>query len=294
MLAYHHTQVYLHEISLHDDHAPEDFQPPYRLDKIVSIQPDLQGSSSYIDAVAISISSAHALLELMLNMTLDSLRALPIFNFVRMAYATIVLTKLHISSKTPTSQIGAVLDPKMIRLEYYIEKLIEKLGEAVGPMECRAPFTFLGLMMRLQIWYKSQENDTIFRTPTELYNVLDQCWLPPPPNVGKNATAIHEPMRLDQSVFSGVEPSQMANIQSMGLSELATMQPLPNVDLDFGTLDVNQFLTFGAMDFSAPANEEDWSGMPNLNDISMQSIMNDTQMADMYNWNLQDDNNNLL
>jgi hypothetical protein len=292
MLAYHHTQLYLHEISLHDDHAPEDFQPPYRLDKVVSIQPEIQASSSYIDAVAISISSAHALLELMLSMPLDSLRALPIFNFVRMAYATIVLTKLHISSKTPTSQIGAVLDPKMIRLKYYIEKLIERLGEAVGPMECRAPFTFLGLMMRLQIWYKSQENDTIYRMPTELYNVLDQCWLPPPPNVGKNATSMNEPMRLDPSALNEVEPSQMENIKSMGLSELATMQPLPDVDLDFGAQDLNQFLTFGGMEFNA-SNEEDWSGMPNMNDISMQNIMNDTQMADMYNWNPQDDNNNI-
>jgi hypothetical protein len=284
MLTYHHTQLYLHEISLHDDHAPEDFQPPYRLEKVVSIQTEIHASSSYIDAVAVAISSAHALLDLILNMAVESLRALPIFNFVRMAYAAIFITKLHISSKTPASQIGAVIEPKMVRLGYYLEALIEKLGVAVGPMEFRAPFTFLGLLMRLQIWFKSQEIDVHFRQPTELYSVLDHCWLPPPPNVGKNLAVMNEPMYLDQAASIGLDASQMGNIQSMGLSELATMQPLPDLDVDFGNIDVNHFLTFGGMDFNAKDDEGDWSGRPNMNDINMLGVMNDIQMQQAYNW----------
>ncbi|TVY44845.1 Transcriptional regulator [Lachnellula occidentalis] len=286
MLTYHHTQIYLHEICMHDDHSPEDFQPPYRLEKVVSIQSDIHASSSYIDAIAITISSAHALLDLILHMEVERLRALPIFNFVRMAYASIVLTKLHISSRTPESQIGAVIEPKLIRLGYYLEALIEKLGVAVGPMECRAPFTFLGFLMRLQIWFKSQEKDVRFRQPTELYTVLDHCWLPPPPNVGKNPDFMNEPMYIDQKTSTGLDGKHGSNIGSMGLTDLATMQPMPDMDIDFGNMDENQFLTFEGMEFAR--DDGDWSGLPNLNDLNMHNIMNDTQMQQAYNWGPQD------
>ncbi|TVY15322.1 Transcriptional regulator WAR1 [Lachnellula arida] len=288
LLTYHHTQIYLHELCMHDDHSPEDFQPPYRLEKVVSIQSDNQASSSYIDAIAVTISSVHALLDLILNMEVESLRALPIFNFVRMAYAAIVLTKLHISSKTPGSQIGAVIEPKMIRLGYYLEAVIEKLGVAVGPMECRAPFTFLGFLMRLQIWFKSQEKDEHFRQPTELYTVLDHCWLPPPPNTGMNTALMNEPMYFDQKTSIGLDGKQGGNIGVMGLTDLATMQPLPDMDIDFGNLDVNPFLTIGEMDFNAKDDEGNWSGLPSLNDLNMHNAMNDTQMQQTYDWGPQD------
>ena len=271
---------------MHDDHSPEDFQPPYRLEKVVSIQSDNQASLSYIDAIAITISSAHSLLDLILDMEVETLRALPIFNFVRMAYASIVLTKLHISSKTPASQIGAVIEPKMIKLGYYLEAVIEKLGVAVGPMECRAPFAFLGFFMRLQIWYKSQEKDVHFRQPTELYTVLDHCWLPSPPNVG-NTAFLNEPMYIGQKTSIALDRKQGGNVGAMGLTDLATMQPLPDMDIDFGNLDVNQFLTFGEMD-SIAKDDGDWSGLPNLNDLNMHNVMNDTQMQQTYDWAPQD------
>ncbi|TVY33373.1 Transcriptional regulator [Lachnellula subtilissima] len=264
MLTYHHTQIYLHEICMHDDHSPEDFQPPYRLEKVVSIQSDNQASLSYIDAIAITISSAHSLLDLILDMEVEILRALPMFNFVRMAHASIVLTKLHISSKTPASQIGAVVEPKLIKLGYYLEAVIEKLGVA--------------------------KKDVHFRQPTELYTVLDHCWLPSPPNVGKNTAFLNEPMYIDQKTSIGLDGKQGGNIEAMGLTDLATMQPLPDMDIDFGNLDVNQFLTFGRMD-SIAKDDGEWSGLPNLNHLNMHSIMNDTQMQQAYDWGLQDAGN---
>lgn len=215
-------------------------------------------------------------------MGVESLRALPIFNFVRMAYAVLIVTKLYISSKSPASQIGAVIEPETLKLGYYLEALIEKLGVAVGQMEFRAPFTFLGFFMRLQIWYKRQEQDVHFRPPTELYNVLDHCWLPVPPGVNKSPFAMNEPMYLEPIPSRNMVANQMGNVQSMGLSDLATMQPL------LGELDDSQFLNFGAFDLNANGFQGDWSGMPNMTDLSMDSIMNDAQMAQSYSWNPQD------
>ncbi|KAF4627130.1 hypothetical protein G7Y89_g11024 [Cudoniella acicularis] len=212
------------------------------------------------EPVAIVISSAHSLLDIMLNMDVETLRALPVYNYVRIAYSMVVLTKLYISSKTPASHIGLALDSKTIKLGFYLEAFVEKLSLAVGPMECRAPFTFLGLIMRLQIWYKSQEKDEVFRKPTELYGVLDQCWLPPPPNlkhVQNPITAFSGfpgPLREEDawnSPLPELDANQIADIESMGIGNLATMQPLPMFDIDFGNQDGNNpMFNWESIDFS--------------------------------------------
>ena len=102
-------------------------------------------------------------------MSVEALRALPVFNFVRMAYACIILTKLYISARCSTSQIGKVLDRETIQLGIYLPAMIDRLREAVGPMECRSPATFLGLLLRLRLWYENQEMHEEFTEPVKLF-----------------------------------------------------------------------------------------------------------------------------
>lgn len=185
MLQYHHTQMYLHEIAMHDEHPPEDFMPPFGLEKILSvltIQSDSRAPSSYIDSTAVSISSAQAFLDILINMDIDALRMIPIFNFARMAYCLITLIKLYISAKTPSSPIGSVLDPKSLKIGYYLNALMETLVEAIGPNECRSPYTFLGMILRFQAWYNSQEHTDVFVPPIANRRAED-CWLPPVPEI---------------------------------------------------------------------------------------------------------------
>lgn len=105
----------------------------------------------------------------MLRMSVEALRALPVFNFVRMAYAYIILTKLYVSARCSTSQIGKVLDRETIQLKTYLPAMIDRLSEAVGPMECRSPATFLGLLLRLRVWYENQEMHEEFTEPVKLF-----------------------------------------------------------------------------------------------------------------------------
>jgi hypothetical protein len=163
---------------MHDDHPPEDFMPPFQIQKIIAIQTDQQATSSYIEFTAVSISSAQSLLEILLGMDVDALRTIPIFNYVRMSYALMTLIKLYISSKSPSSRIGSVLKPETLRVDFYLRSVIDKLVEAAGPKEHRAPYTFLGMLMRFHAWYKSQEGEKHFRQPSISQN-KDECWLPP-------------------------------------------------------------------------------------------------------------------
>jgi hypothetical protein len=125
-------------------------------------------TSSNIDAISVCITSSHSLLDVMLEMSIDSVRALPIFNFARMAYASIILARLYVSIRCTTSLIGKLLDRETLKIGIYLPAMINRLSEAVGPMECRAPATFLGLLRRLQAWYEHQEMHEELMVPVKL------------------------------------------------------------------------------------------------------------------------------
>ena len=112
-------------------------------------------------------------------MSMGELRSVPVLVYVRMVYAIIILTKIYISSKSPSSKIGSSFDKDSLKLGFYLEALIRKLMEASGPMECRAPLTFLGLLMWIRIWYTRQENDAVFSPPTNLPIRSEACMIPP-------------------------------------------------------------------------------------------------------------------
>lgn len=170
MIAYFNINVYLHEIAMHDEHPPEDFRPPFRLDKPLALESDLGLSltSTHIDSLAVIISSSHSMLDLLLGMKIDVLRSIPIYNYVRMGYVIIILTKLYTSTRCPSSQIGKVLDRDKLRVGFYLNALVTRLTEVVGPMECRAPYTFLRLLIRLRGWYLIQERQTEWSQPDPL------------------------------------------------------------------------------------------------------------------------------
>jgi hypothetical protein len=171
-MAYHYSMIYAHEIAIHDEHPAEDFRPPFRIDKILPIQNDNRLTPAHSDGIATIISSAHSLLDIMLAMDIDTLRSIPIYNYVRMTYACIILVKLYVSSRSSQSQIGTVVDSQNLRIGFYLENLVTLLTEAVGPMECRSPYTFLGLLMRLRDWYQNQELHEEFTNPVDLFGKI--------------------------------------------------------------------------------------------------------------------------
>lgn len=280
---------------MHDDHPVQDFMPPFGLEKILSIQPDPRATSSYIDSTAISISSAQAFLDILLNMDIDTLRMIPIFNYVRMAYALITLIKLYISSKSPTSPIGAVLDPKSLKVGYYLSALMETLVEATGPNECRAPYTFLGMVLRFQGWYNSQEHLEVF-TPPVVSRSADDCWLPPVPDVSQlesrktsvnlpstgqmpsDRTLQYEPLRCHMEKISLNPKAQGVGIPA----QIPVMQPVDGLQQGNGGGEqgIDDFILYDSMEPFEP----DFSNW--IPDLDM-GALDGNQMPDSFDWGLQ-------
>ncbi|KAL5319620.1 hypothetical protein ACEPPN_012675 [Leptodophora sp. 'Broadleaf-Isolate-01'] len=276
MIQYHHSQLFLHEIALHDDHPPEDFRPPFDLGKILSIHTIAGAKDSFIDATANLISSAQSMLDIILGMNVVTLRSLPIYNFVRMSYSVVILIKLYISSKSPTSKIGAVLDSEHLKVGTYLKALIDVLVTAVGPMECRAPYTFLGMLMRFYGWYKSQESSQTFTPPPVDSPAVDQCWLPPMPRITYRVSQSDKNSpnkRPSTDMGFNIPQKYTAESSDTGMDVQFDTQVMGDLQYDIGDgLDIDQYMLLGGIDTFNPGFNN-W-----LPDMSMTGVVDENQI----------------
>jgi hypothetical protein len=164
MLGYHQNNIYFHEsvleggsttlVDLQSDGNPlaspgadsPGAVPPRKTKSPLSV--------TYLNAVMACIDSSHALLDLFLSINIQSLRAAPIVDYVRPSYALVVLIKLFISATAPESELGVVLDPQNLKIDYYMKAILEKLQEAGGPNQLRVPINWLAITHQINGWYR--------------------------------------------------------------------------------------------------------------------------------------------
>ncbi|KAH7321607.1 hypothetical protein BKA65DRAFT_85175 [Rhexocercosporidium sp. MPI-PUGE-AT-0058] len=277
MIQYCHSQLFLHEIALHDDHPPEDFRPPFDLGKILSIHTIPGAKDTFIEATANLISSAQSMLDIILGMDVDVLRYLPIYNFVRMSYSVVILIKLYISSKSPTSKIGTVLDCEHLKVGIYLKALIDLLVAAVGPMECRAPYTFWGMLMRFYGWYKSQESIETFTPPADS-PAVDQCWLPPMPQISYKLPRSDNWLSSTDAECNNSR-SHPVDGNEVGRDVQFDTQVTGDLQYDIGDgLDIDQYMLLGGMETFNP-EFSNW-----LPDMSMTRVMDESQIPGVYGY----------
>ena len=153
---YYLNSIYLHEISLHADGEfyIKDCKVQYLLEKPGDeTKPRAPLSPAFVDAIMACVDSAHSLLDVILGMSIDVLRAIPVVYFVRLSYSVTILIKLSISAEAPSSEIGKILDTESIKANMYLEKLIAHLLNANKPGQCRTATKFLMIILKLKAWY---------------------------------------------------------------------------------------------------------------------------------------------
>jgi hypothetical protein len=160
VLAYHQDSIYLHESALESgsttlvDFNHRIFKPPSRV-QTGDIQEETQRplTAAYVNTVMSCINSSHALLDEFLSSDIQSLRVVPIVHFVRASYAIVVIVKLFISASVPFSELGKILDRQILKVDYYIQALLDKLVEAAGPAKLRVPTKWLTITQQISDWY---------------------------------------------------------------------------------------------------------------------------------------------
>lgn len=128
----HIINLYMHEVALHVDHNVDEFQPPFTEEKLFgsNSKESTLLSSAHISALSACLTSIDGVFETFLNLEVDAVRNLPIFHFVRTAYAIIVLIKMYFSAASLNSELGKVIDKDHMKVEQYLDGLLEKFRAA--------------------------------------------------------------------------------------------------------------------------------------------------------------------
>lgn len=79
-LAEHVTNLYLHEIALHQNQSAADFQPPFVSESLSSpaVKKDVPIGPAHIGALGECLTATHGILDTILSIQLDILLTLPV------------------------------------------------------------------------------------------------------------------------------------------------------------------------------------------------------------------------
>ena len=146
--------LYMHEIAMHHNHNIDDFKPPYNIapQDPASDESDFV-TPAHIDSLTICTQSIHLAFDSFLAMDTSLIRQLPTIFFVRNSYAAVALIKMFSAVSAPASKFGTVFKPADLKVEYYLNGLIEKLAKASEGNQSRVACKFSFIFNMLKSWH---------------------------------------------------------------------------------------------------------------------------------------------
>ncbi|KAI1259299.1 hypothetical protein F5Y18DRAFT_312370 [Xylariaceae sp. FL1019] len=158
MLSFHVVNLYMHEIALYVDKNNDEYRPPSNAEALRDPIPGLGDglTSAHIGALSSCLTAIDGIFEVFLSLDVQSIRCLPIFNFVRVAYAVVVLIKIYFSASSPNSELGKVIDKDNMKVAEYLDKLLDKFRETAAQDKSRPAGKFLVVLVMLRGWFHKQ------------------------------------------------------------------------------------------------------------------------------------------
>ncbi|KAH7385892.1 hypothetical protein BKA66DRAFT_415322 [Pyrenochaeta sp. MPI-SDFR-AT-0127] len=104
------------------------------------IQPEslLSRSALQINATTKCISAAHSILECFISISSQKLQKSPNVIYVRAICALVTLMKAAYAVGTD-AEMGEILESQSLKVDYYLDTVLRKTTEAMGPQKCRIP-----------------------------------------------------------------------------------------------------------------------------------------------------------
>lgn len=113
-------------------------------------------TAAHISAISASLTAIDSTLTTFLSMDVFSIRCLPVFNFVRVAYALVILIKLYFSAALPGSELGKVINKDDLKVQKYLDALLDKFRETAAEDRSRPAAKFLVVLVMLRTWFSKQ------------------------------------------------------------------------------------------------------------------------------------------
>ncbi|KAL9038160.1 MAG: hypothetical protein Q9180_003300 [Flavoplaca navasiana] len=157
---YHVANLYMHEFAMHLDQAlefPGSSHQQEGHEEKSQARPEVL-TTAHIGALTTCLTSIHGLFDTFLHSTLEEVRTVPVFYFVRIAYATVLLIKLYLAASAAESELGKVFSSNDLRVEDYLRRLRELLQAGAGSGKCRPARSFFLVLVMLQTWFERQRD----------------------------------------------------------------------------------------------------------------------------------------
>ncbi|KAF4510750.1 hypothetical protein G6O67_002618 [Ophiocordyceps sinensis] len=157
--SFHLVSLYMHELVLHANMSTEQIRPPFDTDVVIRdgmVRRAEPLSAAHVDALAACLGAIAGILDTFLAMDVPSVRCLPVFNFVRVAYAAVVLMKMFFSASDPRFELGSVIGRGDLRVGFYLDALLHKFRLTAADDRCRPAAKFLVVLVMLRTWFVKQ------------------------------------------------------------------------------------------------------------------------------------------
>jgi hypothetical protein len=207
-MSFHVLSLYMHEIALYVDKA-EDGRASFNVDAFRDPVPGLNESltAAHIGALSACLTAIDGIFETFLSMDVHSIRCLPVFNFVRVAYAVVVLIKMYFSASSHNSELGKVINKDHMKVEEYLDRLMEKFREVGASEKSRPANKFLLVLLMIRSWFQKQGKPGE-QNPPSLPQNNSSTSESPAPNVENHAST---PAQQQQTPSQQSIPPQPAN-----------------------------------------------------------------------------------
>ncbi|KAL8949242.1 MAG: hypothetical protein Q9222_004631 [Ikaeria aurantiellina] len=157
---FHVANLYMHEFAMHLDQTLEfpstTSQRDSKADKSAT-RPEVL-TTAHVGALTTCLTSIHGMFDTFLRFTTEDVRTIPVFYFVRVAYATVLLIKLYFAASAPDSELGKVMPSDDLRVEEYLRNLREVLQAGAGSGKCQQARSFFLVHVMLQTWFERQRD----------------------------------------------------------------------------------------------------------------------------------------
>lgn len=139
----------MHELALQTDPA-EAFKEPFAPEGHVS---NAALTPAYTSAIAACLTAIDGIFDTFLGMDPGSIRCLPVFNLVRVSYATVILIKIYSATSNPSSDLGKVIDKDSLKVEQHLSSLVEKFRAIAADDKHHPASNFLTVVVMVRSWF---------------------------------------------------------------------------------------------------------------------------------------------
>lgn len=110
--------------------------------------------TSEVDAVLECLKSLHRVLDDSLLFTVEEVRTMPTFHFLRVAYAVVCLVGLHRAAMNPNSELSKAIPIQSMDVESYVQRLLVSMQRAAADGKSRPAQSFQLALRMLLTWSK--------------------------------------------------------------------------------------------------------------------------------------------